>query len=248
MTAPIIPGAEPFSADGGPQARWSCTASPATPGPCGAWPRRWPPRVHGRPPAVARPRHRGRGHDPDRLVGLVRLRRGGVRSLRRPAASGSRSWACRWAAPSPSAWPPRIPRWPGSSASTRWSRRRRGWPRACRRCSTRASRRWRASGRTSPTRTWSSWPTADAAPAVAHDVRGRDGLRGAARAVVCPVLVMHSPQDHVVPPENSDLVAEGVAGPVERVSLDRSYHVATQDYDKDLVEAKTVEFVTRTTA
>jgi len=63
--------------------------------------------------------------------------------------------------------------------------------------------------------------------------------------IACPVLVMTSPQDHVVPPENSDLIAEGVAGPVERVSLERSYHVATQDYDKDLVEAKTVEFVQR---
>ena len=59
---------------------------------------------------------------------------------------------------------------------------------------------------------------------------------------------MTSPQDHVVPPENSDVIAEGVAGPVERVTLERSYHVATQDFDKDLVEAKTVEFVQRVTA
>jgi carboxylesterase len=65
--------------------------------------------------------------------------------------------------------------------------------------------------------------------------------------VRCPVLVMNSPQDHVVPPENSDIIANGVAGPVERVTLERSYHVATQDYDKDLIEAKTVEFVRRVT-
>ena len=44
---------------------------------------------------------------------------------------------------------------------------------------------------------------------------------------------MTSPQDHVVPPENSDILAAGVAGPVERVTLERSYHVATLDYDKD---------------
>ncbi len=66
--------------------------------------------------------------------------------------------------------------------------------------------------------------------------------------IACPVLVLTSPQDHVVPPENSDVIAEGVAGPVERVTLERSYHVATQDFDKDLVEAKTVEFVQRVTA
>jgi carboxylesterase len=66
--------------------------------------------------------------------------------------------------------------------------------------------------------------------------------------VRCPVLVMTSPQDHVVPPENSDLVAAGVQGPVERVTLERSYHVATQDYDRELIFERTVEFVTRVTA
>jgi carboxylesterase len=64
----------------------------------------------------------------------------------------------------------------------------------------------------------------------------------------CPVLVMNSPQDHVVPPENSDIIAAGVAGPVERVTLERSYHVATQDYDRDLINEKVVEFVTRVSA
>jgi hypothetical protein len=33
-------------------------------------------------------------------------------------------------------------------------------------------------------------------------------------------------------------------GPVEQVTLERSYHVATLDYDKDEIEARTVEFVT----
>ena len=47
---------------------------------------------------------------------------------------------------------------------------------------------------------------------------------------------MTSPQDHVVEPGNSDILAEGVSGPVERVTLERSYHVATLDYDKELIE------------
>ena len=80
-------------------------------------------------------------------------------------------------------------------------------------------------------------PADPPAPA-AHDVRGREGFEGRLAKIACPVLVMNSPQDHVVPPENSDLIAEGVAGPVERVTLERSYHVATQDYDKDLVNAE----------
>jgi carboxylesterase len=63
--------------------------------------------------------------------------------------------------------------------------------------------------------------------------------------VGCPVLLMTSPQDHVVDPHNSDIVAERVSGPVERVTLERSYHVATLDYDKDLVFERTVEFARR---
>jgi carboxylesterase len=66
--------------------------------------------------------------------------------------------------------------------------------------------------------------------------------------VECPVLLMNSPQDHVVPPPSSDLVAERVSGPVERVTLDRSYHVATLDYDKDEIERRAVEFAAKVTA
>ena len=63
----------------------------------------------------------------------------------------------------------------------------------------------------------------------------------------CPVLILTSPQDHVVPPGSSDLLAAAVAGPVERVVLERSYHVATLDFDRDLVEKRTVEFALRVT-
>jgi carboxylesterase len=76
---------------------------------------------------------------------------------------------------------------------------------------------------------------ADAAAETVHDLA----------KVGCPVLLMTSPQDHVVDPHNSDIVAERVSGPVERVTLERSYHVATLDYDKDLVFERTVEFARR---
>ena len=64
----------------------------------------------------------------------------------------------------------------------------------------------------------------------------------------CPLLLLTSPQDHVVPPTNSDFLADRVTGPVERVSLDRSYHVATLDYDRGEIEARAVDFARKVTA
>ena len=75
-----------------------------------------------------------------------------------------------------------------------------------------------------------------------------DEIVAALGTIECPVLLMNSPQDHVVPPVSSDIVAERVAGPVERVTLERSYHVATLDYDKDDIERRAVEFAKKVTA
>ena len=61
--------------------------------------------------------------------------------------------------------------------------------------------------------------------------------------ISCPLLLFTSPEDHVVPPSDSDVLAAAVSGPVERVSCDRSYHVATIDRDKDLVIRRSLEFV-----
>jgi len=73
------------------------------------------------------------------------------------------------------------------------------------------------------------------------------GAELALAAITCPVLIMTSPQDHVVDPGNSDKLAAAVAGPVERVTLERSYHVATIDYDRDLVKEQAVAFARRVT-
>jgi carboxylesterase len=66
--------------------------------------------------------------------------------------------------------------------------------------------------------------------------------------VTCPLLVMTSVNDHVVDPANSDYLAEHAGGPVERVSLERSFHVATLDYDKELVHERALEFAKKVTA
>jgi carboxylesterase len=66
--------------------------------------------------------------------------------------------------------------------------------------------------------------------------------------IACPVLILTSPQDHVVPPTDSDALAAAVSGPVERVTLERSYHVATLDYDRDLIEERALAFVREVTS
>ncbi|MGQ0618211.1 MAG: alpha/beta hydrolase [Acidimicrobiia bacterium] len=75
-----------------------------------------------------------------------------------------------------------------------------------------------------------------------------DGMAERMGRIECPVLIMTSRNDHVVPPENSDVLAVAVKGPVERVFFDRSYHVATLDYDRDDVERLTVDFALRAVA
>lgn len=75
-----------------------------------------------------------------------------------------------------------------------------------------------------------------------------DNLGDRIGRITMPVLIVTSAQDHVVPPVNSDILAEQVAGPIERVTAERSYHVVTMDYDKDLVITSTVDFATKVTA
>ncbi len=75
-----------------------------------------------------------------------------------------------------------------------------------------------------------------------------DNLGDRLSRITAPLLVITSPQDHVVPPANSDVLAAQVSGPVERLVCHRSYHVVTLDYDKDLVLAATVDFATKVTA
>jgi carboxylesterase len=73
-------------------------------------------------------------------------------------------------------------------------------------------------------------------------------LRSRLGEIRCPVLIMSSAQDHVVPPVSADVLTQAVSGPVERVELERSYHVATLDYDRDLVIERSVAFALRATA
>lgn len=66
--------------------------------------------------------------------------------------------------------------------------------------------------------------------------------------VTQPLLVMHSPQDHVVPPADSERILSQVSSrDVTEKLLERSYHVATLDHDAEFVFAETDTFITRLT-
>jgi carboxylesterase len=75
-----------------------------------------------------------------------------------------------------------------------------------------------------------------------------DDLQPSLGSIGVPLLLLTSPQDHVVPPFNSDHLADAVAGPVERVALERSYHVATLDLDKDVIAERALDFATKAVA
>ncbi len=71
---------------------------------------------------------------------------------------------------------------------------------------------------------------------------GADTVRADLGQIRCPTLLLSSREDHVVEPVSGDVLAASVAGPLERVHLENSYHVATLDYDAPLIEQAVVDF------
>ncbi len=84
-------------------------------------------------------------------------------------------------------------------------------------------------------------------PLVTMLMAGQD-VRARLSEIRQPTLIITSRQDHVVNPEDSDVLAENISGPVERLWLEKSFHVATLDYDKDELEAAVVAFAQRVTS
>jgi carboxylesterase len=86
-------------------------------------------------------------------------------------------------------------------------------------------------------------------------VRAFDSLRRAWKVVrhdlprvTAPTLLLHSRVDHVVEPVNSEVVLAGISSTdVTEVVLEKSYHVATLDYDDELIYAESVRFIERVT-
>ena len=67
-------------------------------------------------------------------------------------------------------------------------------------------------------------------------------------SISAPGLLLQSREDHVVTSDNGDALVELVSGPLERIWLEDSYHVATLDHDQPLVESATLSFLARTLA
>jgi carboxylesterase len=72
-------------------------------------------------------------------------------------------------------------------------------------------------------------------------------IRGARRSlpqVTCPVLVMHSHNDHTVHPANAVEIHDRVgSGDKQLIWVDDSYHVITLDVDRQKVYESTYEFI-----
>lgn len=67
--------------------------------------------------------------------------------------------------------------------------------------------------------------------------------------VSTPVLLMHSRVDHVVEPVNSEVIRDEISSTnITDIELERSFHVATLDYDAELIFTSSVEFIEKVTA
>jgi carboxylesterase len=71
---------------------------------------------------------------------------------------------------------------------------------------------------------------------------GVDAVEPLLGQIRCPTLLLSSRVDHVVAVESGDVLEQRVAGPVERIHLERSYHVATLDWDAPVIEERVVAF------
>ncbi|MFI8822972.1 alpha/beta hydrolase [Streptomyces sp. NPDC053431] len=64
--------------------------------------------------------------------------------------------------------------------------------------------------------------------------------------VTQPVVLLHSPQDHVVPPADSARILSRISSTdVKEILLEQSYHVATLDHDAERIFEESWAFVSR---
>lgn len=73
-------------------------------------------------------------------------------------------------------------------------------------------------------------------------MRGLTHLASRYGELAMPLLLFTSRQDHVVEPAQSEYLAERYGGKVDHRWLERSYHVATQDFDRDVINVEAAAF------
>ena len=87
----------------------------------------------------------------------------------------------------------------------------------------------------------SAYPGTPLAPVLSL-FEGADEVLAGLGSIRCPTLLLSSREDHVVEPVSGDILEQKAGGPVERVHLENSYHVATLDHDAALIEQRVVDF------
>ena len=62
--------------------------------------------------------------------------------------------------------------------------------------------------------------------------------------VTAPLMLFHSKEDHTLPVSNTEIIMKGVGSvPKQRIELINSYHVATLDYDQEIIFENSLIFV-----
>jgi carboxylesterase len=81
-------------------------------------------------------------------------------------------------------------------------------------------------------------------PAVRHLYALMGATRDLLPSVQCPTLIFQSREDHVVHPQNAPFIYDHIGSDQkELVWMENSYHVATLDNDKEMIAARTLEFI-----
>lgn len=74
----------------------------------------------------------------------------------------------------------------------------------------------------------------------------QDVVRGEVARVTTPTLILHGRHDHTAPFENAAQLAAALSSaPVESVAFERSWHVLTEDVEREAVAARVVAFLDR---
>lgn len=76
----------------------------------------------------------------------------------------------------------------------------------------------------------------------------QDAVRDRLHEITAPTLIFTSRNDHIARPSDSGLVLDRIASPRrEQTWLERSFHVATLDYDADMIAERTIAWLAETT-
>ena len=85
------------------------------------------------------------------------------------------------------------------------------------------------------------------APLLSFVTEGLEPMSSRYGELTMPLRLFTSRQDHVVEPSQSEHLAATHGGEVDHTWLERSFHVATQDFDKELIFSQAIAFADRVT-